>query len=299
VALEIVAAAIERLRLLAEQVLEEMPGREGFPAVLTQAIIGGIYHVFFEALKDEVDLETLTEPLWDWAISYPAPPVPLRLRGRRPKLPPPGTIPPYAFVDPAERIIRGFAAAVAQKGYQLTTIADIAARASISQRTLYEHFENKTEVLMAALDSSGMQLTAAVIPAIRRSPGWPESVRAATTATTRYFAAEPDFARLRQVEVYAAGTAAIAARDATAVELLQAATGDAEVASVHPVARQAILGAVHSVYYERITNRGTEGLAELAPLLAFVILAPFIGAEHASEVAVGNPHRPRAARSSL
>jgi hypothetical protein len=143
-----------------------------------------------------------------------------------------------------------------------------------------------------------MQLMAAVVPAIRRSRGWPESVRAATAATTRFLASEPDFARLRQVEVYAAGTAAIAARDATGLQLLLAATGDAEVADVHPVARQAILGAVFSIYYERITNHGTESLPELAPLLAFVILAPFIGAEHASEVALGNPHRPRVARST-
>src|SRR5262249_44837799 len=233
------------------------------------------------------------EPLWEWAISYPAPTVPLRLRGRRPKLPPPGTTPPYALVDPAERIIRGFAAAVAQKGYRSTTIADISARASISQRTLYEHFENKMEVLMAALDSSGMQLMAAVMPAVRRSPGWPESVRAVTTATTRFFAAEPDFARLRQVEVYAAGTAAIAARDEIGAQILREAAGDAELADIHPIAQQAIVGAVYSVYYEWITNRGTDSLPELAPLLAYVILAPFIGAERAGEVAVGSPQRPR------
>lgn len=48
-----------------------------------------------------------------------------------------------------EQIVEGFAAAIAAKGYQATTIADIAARARISKTTFYEHFADKEEVFLA------------------------------------------------------------------------------------------------------------------------------------------------------
>jgi hypothetical protein len=52
------------------------------------------------------------------------------------RLAPIPTAPPFASYSAEQRIIRGFAVAVAVKGYPATTIADIAA-ASISQTTFY------------------------------------------------------------------------------------------------------------------------------------------------------------------
>ena len=43
----------------------------------------------------------------------------------------------------------GGRAAVAGKGYAATTIADIVREASVSRRTFYEHFQAKSECLIA------------------------------------------------------------------------------------------------------------------------------------------------------
>lgn len=287
-AIDALAAALEKLRVLAEEALTQAPGSERLPRDLSRAILGGIHQVFFHRLRDGSPLDGIEDPLWEWAVSYRVPPQPLRLRGRRPKPPPAGSAPPFAFCDPAERIIRGFAAAAAEKGYRHTTISDIAAHASISQRTFYEYFENKEELLTAALDSSGMQLAAAVLPAIRRAAGWPEAVRAGAGATMRYYLAEPDFARLRQVEVYAAGPEAIAQRDRVGTEIFGEAITPDGVPEVDPIAAEAIVGAVYSLQLDLIRGKGVEVLPEFAPLVTYVTLAPMLGPERACEVANGD-----------
>ncbi|HEX7664295.1 MAG TPA: TetR/AcrR family transcriptional regulator [Polyangiaceae bacterium] len=46
------------------------------------------------------------------------------------------------------RLVEGFAAAVAEKGYAGATIADIARHAKVSKRTFYEHFGDKEACLL-------------------------------------------------------------------------------------------------------------------------------------------------------
>ena len=61
-----------------------------------------------------------------------------------------------------EQILEGFAAAIAVKGYQATTIADIAARARISKTTFYEHFADKEAVFLALHATVADATTAAI-----------------------------------------------------------------------------------------------------------------------------------------
>lgn len=61
-----------------------------------------------------------------------------------------------------EQILEGFAAAIAAKGYQATTIADIAARARISKTTFYEHFADKEAVFLALHATVADATTAAI-----------------------------------------------------------------------------------------------------------------------------------------
>ena len=82
-----------------------------------------------------------------------------------------------AVANPAERVLRALAATVAEKGYPATTVAEVVDRASTSQRTFYEHFANKEDALLAALDSGSAQMLATVLPAFRRAPSWEHSVK--------------------------------------------------------------------------------------------------------------------------
>ncbi len=158
-------------------------------------------------------------------------------------------------VSPEQRILRGFAGGrVAKKGYPATTIADIAAAASISQTTFYEHFDGKADALAAALDSSGSQLLGAVMPAVRRIDDWRTAVRIGFEEVCGFFAAEPDFASLRMVDVYGAGPDAIASRDAAGREITTGLVRPpGELGSApSPIVLEATVGAILGVFFEAI-----------------------------------------------
>lgn len=284
-----VRRAIDWIIQLGRDAAEEMPGRETMPPELLRGIIGGLYQVIYSRLlaHREDELPDLVPDLWEWAMSFPSPPRPLRRPGRLIVARPISTAPPFASYSPEQRIIRGFAAAVAKKGYPATTIADIAAAASISQTTFYEHFEGKEDALEAALDSSGAQLLAAVMPAVRRTDDWRIAVRICFEEMCGFLASEPAFAALRTVDVYGAGPAAIASRDEVGRRLVGALLAPATKAGVHAtdLMIEASAGAVYGVMFEGVWRGKTADLPRLAPFLTYFALAPFIGAEDALAVA--------------
>lgn len=260
------------------------------PAELTQAIFGGVSLVLYRRLaRDRVeDLADVGQQLRDWLLTIPPPPRPLRSRQRRRTAAGEPGAPPLAAHLPAERVLRGFATVVAAKGYAATTIADVAAEARISQNTFYKHFRDKADALEAALDSSGAQMVAAALPAVRREPRWPGAVRVALEALCAFMAAEPVFARLREVEVYAVGPEAVAQRDRARGEIVRMLAGVAESAEVDgfdPIAVEATLGAFQSLLYGRIVADRLRDLAEVPPVVTYLALAPQLGAERAWEVA--------------
>lgn len=275
---------------LGRAILAEIPGRRGIPADLVRAIISGLYRVVYERLQSgrEAELPELVDDLWDWAMSYEAPPQPLVPPGRRRDVPP--GMPPFAAADPEQRIIRAFATAVSAKGYEAVTIADIAAAGSISQSTFYAHFADKADVMAAALDASGAQLLGATLPAARRAPDWAHGVRLAAGAALGFLAAEPDFARLRIFAALAAGPEAIARRNASGTEMLRGIIGPvfAELPPIDPLRLEAIIGAISGINYTQLRTAGPEGLTAAAPLVTYVALAPFLGAERACEIANGD-----------
>jgi AcrR family transcriptional regulator len=268
--------------------LEEMPDHDGMPPELTEAILGGIAIVLYHRLAaGEFDgIESLAPGLRRWALGVPAPPRPLRPRRRR------GSrstgSPPFTAHLPAEQILRAYAAVLAEKGYAGTTIADVAARARISQNTFYKHFEDRRAAFLAAVDSSGAQLVAATVPALRRDGCWPSAVRTGLEAACAFFVAEPAFAHLRQVEVFAVGPEAVRQRDVAIGEVvgLIAEMAPAEL-GLDPLAVEASVGAFQALLYRRIRHRDFAALAEVPPLVMYLVLAPSLGAEQAWEAAVG------------
>jgi AcrR family transcriptional regulator len=263
--------------------LDQIPGREGMPPQMMRAMLGGFQKVIHKRLySDEAEqLPKLAEPIADWGLSYPAPPGPLeapRRRGRRAR--------PFAerqaIANPPERVLRALAAAVAEKGYGATTVAEVVERAGTSQRAFYGHFKNKEEAFLAALDSGSAQMLAAVLPAFRRAESWPESVRAAYEAMFAFGIEEPEYTRLGAVEMYAVGIPALQARD-TVMEGLEGLLypGFEQAPDVPPIAAEAIGGAIHALIRDQVKRNGPESLPELVPMATYMTLAPFLGAEEA------------------
>jgi AcrR family transcriptional regulator len=285
----LVDRSLDQATDLAAQMLEQVPERAGLPRELVRAMVGGIQKVIHKRLYrgQEDELPELASQLWEWLFSYPVPPGPLKATRRR-------TVKALPFeerqraANPPERILRALAAVVAEKGYPDTTVAEIVERASTSQRTFYEHFKNKEDAIVAALDSGSAHMLAAALPAFRRAPDWPHAVHDTQEAMFCWGAEEPEYARMGGVEMYAAGKRALDQREVV-TEGMEGllAPGYELKPDTPPIAAEAIGGALYSLLYDHVNKQGPETLPDLVPTLVYVTLAPFLEAEEAYEVAIG------------
>ena len=286
---ELVDRMMDRSTEVLAGLYAQVPERKGMPIELVRAIAGGIQKTIHKRLyRGQVEeLPALTSQLWEWVFCYPVPPGPLRATRRR-------TVKAVPFDErqaqssPPERLLRALAAVVAEKGYPDTTVAEIVERASTSQRTFYEHFKNKEDAIVAALDSGSAHMLAAALPAFRRAPDWPHAVHDTQEAMFRWGAEEPEYARLGGVEMYAAGKRALDQRELV-TEGFEGllAPGYELKPKTPPIAAEAIGGALYSLLYDHVNKKGPETLPDLVPTLVYVTLAPFLEAGEAYEVAVG------------
>jgi len=69
-----------------------------------------------------------------------------------------------------ERLLRAAADVFAERGYDGTRVADIAAAAGVSNGALYAHFGSKAELLLAALRAHGRRVLADLLAADPASP---------------------------------------------------------------------------------------------------------------------------------
>lgn len=284
-----VEAAMDKATATVGETIAEIRGEE-LPASMVEGLVGGA-QIFIQTHLRRQEVELLpgyANDLQELALRYEPPGAPLRLAGRRPR-PTPGP-PPFVAYSQAERIIRALAAAAGERGYPAVTVAEIAARASISQATFYSHFADKHAALVAAIDSAGSQMLGVAMPAARRAPDWPNSVRAAVGGLCAFYASEPDLARLATVEIYAAGSVALEHRDRRFEAFLALVEPGFAVASDKKrIVADLALGAVWTLVYRQIvTGSGPEGLPQVAPMASYMILAPFVGAEAAVKVSNGD-----------
>jgi AcrR family transcriptional regulator len=274
---------------VAAGLLDRVPGRQDMPPELVRSLVGGIQKVIHKRLYrgKEEELTELAPQLWDWLLGYPVPPGPLRATRRR-------TVKVLPFEErqahsiPPERILRALAAVAAEKGYPDTTVAEVVERASTSQRTFYEHFKNKEDAIVAALDSGSSHMLAAALPAFRRAPDWQHAVHDTIEAMFAFGAEEPEYARMGGVEMYAAGKRALDQREMV-TEGMEGllAPGYELKPDTPPIAAEAVGGALYSLLYDHVNKKGPETLPDLVPTLVYVTLAPFLSAEEAYEVAIG------------
>jgi AcrR family transcriptional regulator len=270
---------------LMAQAIERRANWEKMPGVLVEAIVGGLRKVIYTRLLRgrEAELAGMVEEMRRWSFRYRPPPQPLR---RRRVAVAEGEM--FRAGDPAERLMAAASETIAERGYPAATVVDFAERAGASPSTFYEHFEGKEDVFAAVLDAGQAQMLAVAGPASRRAQGWPGAVRAAFEATTDFLAAHPAFARLAIVEVCAGKALALERRDRT-IETFQGfmARGYELAPEVAPIAAAAIGGAIYELLYRQVRSGGARSLQEAAPLMTYIALAPFLGAEEACAVARG------------
>jgi AcrR family transcriptional regulator len=186
-----------------------------------------------------------------------------------------------------ERIITALVDAVAEKGYERTTVADITAAANVSRRTFYEQFSGKEECFVAAYEMIADHVLESMQAAAEVFDEWPEKVRAALATMLRFLSAEPEVARIYAFEPIAAG-GEIAARQRESmkglIKILEA--GRPVHGGDHPlpdVTEETLVGGIFSLIVREIIAGRTEQLEDLLPDLVELTLTPYVGSEEAKE----------------
>src|SRR5262249_37936811 len=90
-----------------------------------------------------------------------------------------GLPPEFVARNQGERLIVGLAIAVAAKGYDATTVADIIGAAGVSRRTFYKHFDSKQDCFLAALGILAQNIRERVLAEAEAADQWPDRVRLA------------------------------------------------------------------------------------------------------------------------
>lgn len=278
-------ANIEFERLLRDT-LDESPSHAGLPPAVTRAILGGVYKVVHSRVRrgGDEELRDLAPSLTRWALSYQAPPGPLRKPRTAPSRPRGG--PQFAIYGDAGRIFEALAIEISDHGYQATTIDGIAAQAGASTHTFYKHFASKRAALLSAFDAALTQSYGLARPAFDHAPDWPHGVRAVLHVLLSFLAGNPAWARTAVVESLGAGPEGMARSDAALDRLARFLEPGLELGGeLDEIATEAAAGAIHTLVYDQIRRSGPARLLEALPACAFVGLAPFIGAGPALAVA--------------
>jgi len=280
----------EALTGMADEVSAELHGQDQMSPELLRVLIGGLFKVIHTRLYrgqgDEI--WGMAPELWRWASSVKPPPRALEAPRRQR----PASAAQFQGYTPVERITRAVAAVIAEKGYRAMKTDDIAAHAAISLSTFYEHFADKRDAVMAALEMGGAQIMASAVPPARRAADWQEGVRTLYEAMSAYFAAEPAMAQLATVGVYAAGPQALARRDRV-IDSLAAmlAPGFEENPAAPALSTEAVGAAVYGLIRDRVRREGPQSLSGVAPLATYITLVGFVGPERACAVANGEEGR--------
>jgi AcrR family transcriptional regulator len=185
-----------------------------------------------------------------------------------------------------ERLLNGVVEAVAEHGYNATTIGAITEAAGISRRTFYEHFRDKQDCFLAAYEMIDEHVRGAMLAAGDPGAAWPERVGDRLAALLDFLSRDLAVARFYLVEPLAAGGEP-AGRYRDAMQLLAATLRPPETPAGRDaeVRDQALMGGIATLISRRLKAGEAQRLPELLPELTELVLAPHLGRDEAGCIA--------------
>ena len=185
---------------------------------------------------------------------------------------------PREFVaeNQRERLLNGVVEAVAEHGYNATTIGAITEAAGISRRTFYEHFRDKEGCFLAAYEMIDEHVCVSMLDAADPAAPWPEQVEDRLAALLDVLARDLAVARFYLTEPLAAG-GEIAARYRDAMqqlaETLRPPDGPSGLNA--EIRDQALMGGIATLIARRLNAGEAQRLPELLPDLTALVQRPY------------------------
>jgi AcrR family transcriptional regulator len=177
------------------------------------------------------------------------------------------------------RIMDALAELAAEQGYEATKISDIVKRAGVARKTLYDNFEGKEEVFLAAFDAARDEVLRRVEAVAAAEGDWQARVEAGLAAFLAYIAEQPTLARMCMIEALSA-TPTTTKRYENAldrfVELTRQTLPRDE--RLPDTIAETLVGGVAWIVYQQIRRGEAEHAEDLLPELTEFMMAPYLGA---------------------
>lgn len=190
-----------------------------------------------------------------------------------------------------ERIMYAAAQLAEHKGCNATTIADVTRLAGVDGRAFYAAFSDKQDAFMAAHEFGVQQVMSAVASAFFTGQRWPERIWEAGRALTGFLQANPLIAHVGFVEAHAVGSGAVQrVEDSHLTFTIFLQEGYQQTPRRVPPSRlalEAIITSIFEIVYIEARKPGESHLTGLRGHIAFMALAPFLGAPDANELIDG------------
>lgn len=189
----------------------------------------------------------------------------------------------FVALHKRRRITDAIAELTAEQGYEATKIGDIVRRAGVARKTLYDNFEGKEEVFLAAFDTAFEEVMQRMTEVCAEVDGaWEERVEAGLTTFLSYVVEEPARARMCMIEAMSA-TPAATRRYEDAVQGFVELTGRFAPRSdqLPKTIDETLVGGVAWIVHQKIRRHEAEKAMDLLPELAEFMLAPYRGVAEA------------------
>ena len=185
----------------------------------------------------------------------------------------------FVAVRKRRRIMDAMAELTAEQGYEATKIADIVKRAAVARKTLYDNFDGKEEVFLAAFDSAVEELGTQLDEACAAAAGdWGERVEAGLQVVLDFVATRPHVARMCVVEAVSATPAASARYDEALESFVERLRRSAPPGTGLPATiEESLVGGVAWILHQQIRRGEAEQALDLLPELSDFVLSPYRG----------------------
>jgi AcrR family transcriptional regulator len=176
-------------------------------------------------------------------------------------------------------MIDAIAALSAEQGYESTKIADIVRRAGVARKTLYDNFDGKEDLFLAAFDAFLTEVRTAVEGACEETEGvWQKRVEAGLAAFLGAVAENPEAARMAMIEALSATPSASARYDAALREFVELLRRHIPADSGLPeTIEETLVGGVAWIVNQQIRRGEAARAPELLPELSEFVLSPYHG----------------------
>ncbi len=286
---------MERTSALLEGIVsssfEQAPGDIAVGPVVVKGIVAGVARVARVRLMDgrSGELPGLAGELSEWMLSYRSPAV-ARLHGL-PRTTAPARLAAVTLApeweelpreDDRARILRATAELAAERGYGQLGVERIVASTGVSAQIFFGLFDGVEQCFLTALELLSGQALELAGRARSAGEDWPGGVYRAVLALMDHIARDAVFQRAAFVEVFALGPAGLRSRErlmaGCAASLRASAPSEYRPSEL---VLQASVGAVWGVVHHHVARGQARHLPALAGQLAYVLLAPVVGADAA------------------